>query len=575
MRERSPAELGLQVRAHAQPFYNYSVFAFREWCKKCAMGAFWGSQGYIDGFFLDATPKVADGQNGGPGPADMKLWGETVDELKRPLGPSAIVIDNGFFLAGKYPHNKQLAGADAWIHTGASYAEPLASIGDGTKDPEQDILHLTWLANASAADAKLELFGHGNIAPNASTTGALDPVFEFSLAKYMLVTASMERGWFLSNSGYSIDGGLLAQPTSVYKVGLGCVEPAAALVREGKTTMLTRRHEHGTVAVDVKEGTASIRCGSEIQRPPLKVDDGYAALVEYIGMWPRQSVRHNPAATRRRCAARHHCSITSKECWWQREVQAEPAEPHHRRAEMEQAHPLVDQLFRFGSEHPRRQRWLCGTAVVFDTSDYSSNPEHPQCSIGFANCADVEVFDLALGKQLWKKISVPVGSLPVWSVLGGVVLAGGGVGEGAQALALFVVSGEVLFNVTVAKDVHPQKCCSGGSACLGLTQKACNKHGCFWGSGDCDSVDLYIGATALVAGPSGAIELALVATVSGSDAVPAAVFAINVADGTWHGMRRTSRSQRCSQPPGCSSFPSTRGLCPDMTAISQWSAGMM
>ena len=225
------------------------------------MDAFWGSQGYIDGFFLDATPKVADGQNGGPGPADLKLWGQMVDELKAPLGPGAIVIDNGFFLAGEYPHNKQLAGTDAWVHTGASYAESLASVGDGTKDSEQDILHLAWLANATAANPQLELIGHGTIFPNATNATTLDPVFEFGLAKYMLVTASMETGWFLANSGYSIDGGLLAQPTSVYGgAGLGCGEPTAAFVREGKTTMLTRQYDHGTVAVDVKEGTATIRC---------------------------------------------------------------------------------------------------------------------------------------------------------------------------------------------------------------------------------------------------------------------------------------------------------------------------
>jgi hypothetical protein len=44
------------------------------------------------------------------------------------------VIDNGFFLAGKYPHNKQLAGADAWVHTGTSYAESMSSIGDGAEN---------------------------------------------------------------------------------------------------------------------------------------------------------------------------------------------------------------------------------------------------------------------------------------------------------------------------------------------------------------------------------------------------------------------------------------------------------
>ena len=52
----------------------------------------------------------------------------------RQLGPGAIVIDNGFFLAGKYPHNKQLAGADAWVHTGTSYAESMSSIGDGAEN---------------------------------------------------------------------------------------------------------------------------------------------------------------------------------------------------------------------------------------------------------------------------------------------------------------------------------------------------------------------------------------------------------------------------------------------------------
>jgi hypothetical protein len=62
-----------KAKGHAQPYYNYSVFAFRRWWVQCAVDAFWGNQpwsedGWIDGFFLDATPKVASGQNGGPGP---------------------------------------------------------------------------------------------------------------------------------------------------------------------------------------------------------------------------------------------------------------------------------------------------------------------------------------------------------------------------------------------------------------------------------------------------------------------------------------------------------------------------
>jgi hypothetical protein len=253
---------------HAQPYYNYSVFAFREWWTQCAVDAFWGSGGYINGVFLDATPKVASGQTGGPGPADLKLWGEMVDAMKARLGPGAIVIDNGFFLGGVGSHATKLAGVDAWKHTGAAYAESMSSIGSGAKDPEQDIEHLRWLANASAANPQLELIGHGNIRANSSSAGgALDPEFEFGLAKYMLVAASMKSGWFLANSGYSIDGGLLSQPfSSVYSGDspLGCGEPTAAFVREGssRSTLLTRSFANGKVALDVKEGTATIKCGN-------------------------------------------------------------------------------------------------------------------------------------------------------------------------------------------------------------------------------------------------------------------------------------------------------------------------
>eukprot|EP01043_Picozoa_sp_COSAG02_P052415 COSAG02_NODE_5642_length_4160_cov_2.781335_4_plen_104_part_00 len=87
-------------------------------------------------------------------------------------------------------------------------------------------------------------------------------MFEFGLAKYMLVTYSMSNGWFLANSGYSIDGGLLQQPESVYTgAGVGCGEPTASFVRpDSKGYLLTRKFEHGTVSVNVKAGTGRISC---------------------------------------------------------------------------------------------------------------------------------------------------------------------------------------------------------------------------------------------------------------------------------------------------------------------------
>lgn len=46
-------------KANGVPFYNYSVPAFREWWVACAVNAITGSDGLLDGLFLDATPKIA------------------------------------------------------------------------------------------------------------------------------------------------------------------------------------------------------------------------------------------------------------------------------------------------------------------------------------------------------------------------------------------------------------------------------------------------------------------------------------------------------------------------------------
>ena len=60
---------------HTQPYYNYSVPAFRAWWVQCAVDAVVDSKGAIDGLFLDATPKVAAGQCGASGPEAQLRWG--------------------------------------------------------------------------------------------------------------------------------------------------------------------------------------------------------------------------------------------------------------------------------------------------------------------------------------------------------------------------------------------------------------------------------------------------------------------------------------------------------------------
>ena len=251
---------------HKQAFYNYSVSAFREWWVRCALTAVARSGGLLSGVFLDATPKVADGQCYTKGPMALAYWGSMVDQIRAELGPDAVVIDNGFFLAGKYPHNIQLAGMDAWKHSGTTYTESVAAVGmDKAVNPEKDIADLRWIAEASAsAPSSLQMIGHGTFCSdgvdhNDNSSSALDPEFEFGLAKYLLVTRTVQDGWFLANCNYSIDGGLLQQPMRAYgSAGLGCGEPIGPFVRTDH--VLSRAFEHGNVSVDIRNGTGSIRC---------------------------------------------------------------------------------------------------------------------------------------------------------------------------------------------------------------------------------------------------------------------------------------------------------------------------
>jgi hypothetical protein len=235
-------------------FYNYSVPAFRDWWVKCAIDAVHGSEGALSGLFFDAIPKV-DKAFG------IVEWGKMVDEIRKALGPDAILLDNGFFLKQK------LAGTDAWAHTGWSYVESLKTIGTSpTFTPEQDVQAMSWLANASRAYPNRTLVGHGDISTKSgAVAGALDPKFVFGLAKYLLITSSSENGWFLANDGgYSIDDGLLDQPSSVYQSadGVGCGEPTAPFQRVGGSSShkLHRLFEKGSVTVDFDTQTASIDC---------------------------------------------------------------------------------------------------------------------------------------------------------------------------------------------------------------------------------------------------------------------------------------------------------------------------
>lgn len=60
--------------------------------------------------------------------AALSNYGDFIFDTKvrEALGPDAILIDNGFYQTKSDGH---LAGEDAWVHTGMSYTESMASVG--------------------------------------------------------------------------------------------------------------------------------------------------------------------------------------------------------------------------------------------------------------------------------------------------------------------------------------------------------------------------------------------------------------------------------------------------------------
>lgn len=251
-------------KPHKPPYWNYSVPEFRDWWVKCAVDSVRGSNGALDGLFFDAIPKVETTDE-----THLSLWIAMVDKIRTALGKDAILINNGFYLSPR----KKLAGEEAWKHTGLSYTESLSGVGYAGvyAHPATGVEYLQWLANASAANPGHSLIGHGDVSGQTMTTTTAqsdldeDQLFRFGLAKYMLVTSTMKNGWFLANNGsYSIDGGLLNQPMSVYKGddGVECGEPIAMFERIGGagSYKLRRKFERGSITVDVEVATASIDC---------------------------------------------------------------------------------------------------------------------------------------------------------------------------------------------------------------------------------------------------------------------------------------------------------------------------
>ena len=254
-----------------QPLYNYSVAAFRAWWVRCAANAVLNSGGALDGLFLDAVPKVdtmgAARDIGGA--AAQAYWNDMVDALRAALGPSALLIYNGFYLSAGAG---ELAGESAWAHAGAAYPESLSTVGTDNSSAttlDADVLHLAWLANASAAHPDRMLLGHG--------TSGSEAAFQYGLAKYMLICAAnaCQAGLFIANTGYNIEQGVLDPHWQFdYSCSEGggsnftLGEPLGGFMREGsRGWTLLRRFTGGNVEVDLERQTSKIAL--HLQQPAM------------------------------------------------------------------------------------------------------------------------------------------------------------------------------------------------------------------------------------------------------------------------------------------------------------------
>ena len=259
--KHTAANANAPLGAPSQRVYNYSVGAFRAWWVRCAADAVRGSGGALDGLFLDAVPKVDTLMPEGGAPAQAQ-WNAMLDELRAALGPDALLLYNGFFLS---PGAGKLAGDDAWAHAGAAYTESLSKVGTDNSSAatlDRDVEHLAWIAAAAAAHPERVLVGHGN-----SGTAA---AFEYGLAKYLLICATQAEGFFLANSGYEIDQGvLLPQWQYDYAASEGgggnftLGEPLGNFTRGGAHGyVLQRRFSGGSVEVDLQHQTSAIALSS-------------------------------------------------------------------------------------------------------------------------------------------------------------------------------------------------------------------------------------------------------------------------------------------------------------------------
>jgi beta-D-xylosidase 4 len=230
------------------PSYNYAAAGFRTWWVACAIGALRNSSGALDGLFVDAAPKLSwPGQ-----PADaFALWGEMMDAVRAAV-PGAFLLFNGDFDS---PRGPVVANATLLAHADAVYAESMSSIDSpaAAAAPAATIAYLRYLAEstAAAAAAGKRFAGHGLLDPADAARS-----FTFGLALFLLTMPDADAGFFLANSGYEVDQGLLV-PHAEYALAFGA--PRAPFSVAG--SVLTRVFVNATVVADLAARRATIVMG--------------------------------------------------------------------------------------------------------------------------------------------------------------------------------------------------------------------------------------------------------------------------------------------------------------------------
>jgi len=218
-----------------QGTYNYDNVAFRDWWVQCAIDSITDSNGFIDGIFIDAMPKV-DSRLSAAAPG---LLEDMMDAIKT-AHPETLIVYNGFF--SNAAGTRLLGGENYLQHADAVFVESVSRLYPRMNTIDASVTYLQSVATAAETYSDKLVIGHGEGSD-----------YLYGLSCFLMISPDPDNNYFLHNEGYDIDLGMMDNHAE-YAFSFGL--PLGAFTRNG--AVLTREFEHYIVTVNLEVQSGSI-----------------------------------------------------------------------------------------------------------------------------------------------------------------------------------------------------------------------------------------------------------------------------------------------------------------------------